>query len=340
MLTMKNEIKYSLLLILLASLVSCEDIIHSDKNYIKNTFEFNAILEDQTKSVIMPLHPGNKWLYNVAEYYKGGLKTIHKDSILVLREVEIDKGKWFEVYHPFINKTQNILLTNTKTGLWMRCANCNNIILLEAQYPVGSNPYFAGSVFGPALVGYRYNDSLSIHKDTLHKYIEWIVSHYPMPDEKYDYNSWYFVKSKSYKTGYKTDSYVVDFGLMKGRQSYDMFYSLAGAELFRDGKPDKSIPYTEQVIDLGNVITGNVATKNKDLFVNNFSSELIVTEIDFYPNTTEFVISGTYPQTIGPGEGFNADIQYRPKSLGRKEILFVVFTSKDEYYFKLIGNGI
>lgn len=80
-------------------LVSCDDIINSDKNYIKKTFNPSQVLDDQTRSVIMPLHPGNKWYYYATEIKNGKLRNLHIDSIEVLREVIINSEKWYEVWH-------------------------------------------------------------------------------------------------------------------------------------------------------------------------------------------------------------------------------------------------
>ncbi|OGU18153.1 MAG: hypothetical protein A2475_08810 [Ignavibacteria bacterium RIFOXYC2_FULL_35_21] len=147
--------------LLLGLFSSCEDIINSDENINKYGIHYNYVLTDQTNSVIMPLHVGNTWIYNVQEIKSGSLVREYLDTIKVVNEVLHNNEKWFEVW--WINDDNStIFLTNTDVGLWMKCEICDNKSSLEAQYPKLTSPYLAS-----------VNDNVKtlVYDDSLDEYV-------------------------------------------------------------------------------------------------------------------------------------------------------------------------
>lgn len=126
--------------LILLPLVSCEDIIDSDQNIVKEKVVYNHVLEDQSNSVIKPLKTGNIWIYDVYTYDSQNTSQFEKniDTLIVLDQIEIKDEKWFKLN----KKTPHgfRFLTNTDKGLFQNC-NCpddgtdNDIIILKAQYP-------------------------------------------------------------------------------------------------------------------------------------------------------------------------------------------------------------
>lgn len=322
-------------------LQSCEDIINSDKNIIIKKEVYSDVLFDQTRSVIMPLHTGNTWIYRVLEYKNGILKSQHLDSIVVLREVKINNEKWYEVWHPFISRSQNILMTNTGNGLWMRCTNCNNILLMEAQYPVTLTPYIAGSVYGTAMTGYRYNDSISFIKDSLTRYCEWKKSDIQYPGELIDYTSWYESLTKGLKTGFKTDTYLAELGLVKGNQSDDIFYDLINARTYRNGELDKDYSQEATTMDFGEVNVGEIKEKTFTIVSNITTFTIFINNIEITPNRTDFSMQiPIFPVKLQPKTEFNTIAQFSPTSAGYKEATITIYTSIGNFYIIMKGKGI
>ncbi len=134
-------------------LVSCEDIVNSDKNIKITEIKYKSIKEDQENDVIMPLKTGNKWFYDVIEYDDVGMPAEYIDSIYVIQEVEIDGEKWFETYFPMLS-SENIYLSNTNEGLWVKCDKCQNGSFLLARYPDYIDVFASG-----------YPDIRNLHSD-------------------------------------------------------------------------------------------------------------------------------------------------------------------------------
>lgn len=120
---------------ILITFISCDDIVNSDKNIKITEIKYKSINENQENGVVLPLKVGNKWYYGVDEYSGDGVKLAeYIDSILVKNEYEISGERWFEVYFPMLSN-DNILMTNTDVGLWVKCDNCENQSFLMAKYP-------------------------------------------------------------------------------------------------------------------------------------------------------------------------------------------------------------
>ncbi|HPI19317.1 MAG TPA: hypothetical protein PKY56_03015 [Candidatus Kapabacteria bacterium] len=128
--------KKLILFIILSAFIfnSCNDIVDSDKNILKTKIQYKYLLEDQEKSVIMPLKVGNVWYYDVAEYNTNGDETKkYQDSIFISGIKMIGKEKWYITRFPMISD-ENIYLANTDVGLYVRC-DCEDTAFLYAKYP-------------------------------------------------------------------------------------------------------------------------------------------------------------------------------------------------------------
>jgi hypothetical protein len=135
-----------LLLIFLSILllVSCEDIVNSDKNIRITEIKYKSIKEDQENGVILPLKVGNKWHYDVTEFSVDAIKQAeYIDSIHVINETVISGERWFEVYFPVLSEG-NIYMTNTDVGLWVKCDDCENQSFLLAKYPDHQDIFASG----------------------------------------------------------------------------------------------------------------------------------------------------------------------------------------------------
>ncbi len=123
--------------------VSCGDIVDSDENIKKTAVTYAKVLENQETGVILPLKVGNKWLYTVDEINENDVVFRKRaDSIVVIRELDLDDGIWFEVYFPLISKKENVLMTNTEKGLWVRCEECDDKSFLWAEYPYQNKLFY------------------------------------------------------------------------------------------------------------------------------------------------------------------------------------------------------
>jgi len=136
--------KKLILLIILSAFIfnSCNDIVDSDKNIKKTKIQYKYLLNDQEKSVIMPLKVGNVWYYDVAEYNSNGdeIKT-YKDSIYIYGTKMIGNEKWYVTRFPMISD-EEIYLANTDVGLYVRC-DCEDTSFLYAKYPKETEQYIA-----------------------------------------------------------------------------------------------------------------------------------------------------------------------------------------------------
>ncbi|MBI5326017.1 MAG: hypothetical protein HZB41_12225 [Ignavibacteriae bacterium] len=149
---------------------SCSDIINSDDNIKKYDIHYNYVLSDQTKSVIMPLHEGNNWIFNVKELKNGNIEKEYFDTIRVINKIILNNETWFEV--KWTNSYSNTLyMTNTDIGLWMKCNICDNKSTLEAQYPSKSSPYFACKYDDMKTI--IYNDSLDEYELLTFEFYRW-----------------------------------------------------------------------------------------------------------------------------------------------------------------------
>lgn len=124
-------------------MISCEDIVNSDKNIKITEVEYKSIKEDQENNVIFPLKTGNTWYYDVYIYNEEDIATEYIDSIFVAKEVTIDREKWHETYFPMLS-SENIYLSNTNEGLWVKCDQCENQSFLLARYPEYADDFASG----------------------------------------------------------------------------------------------------------------------------------------------------------------------------------------------------
>lgn len=154
----------------ISGLLSCNDIINSDKNINKYELHYNYVLGDQTKSIIMPLHEGNYWIFNVKELKYGKIVNEYYDSIIVLNKIIQNNDPWFEVKWTK-NYSYSIFMTNTDIGLWMKCNICDNKSTLEAQYPSKSSPYLASKYDDMKTI--IYNDSLDKYEAITVEFYRW-----------------------------------------------------------------------------------------------------------------------------------------------------------------------
>lgn len=130
---MKKEL---ILLIVLSAFIinSCNDIVDSDSNIKKTKIQYKYLLNDQEKSVIMPLKVGNVWYYDVTEYNQNGNEVKkYQDSIFISGIKMIGNEKWYVTRFPMISD-EEIYLANTDVGLYVRC-DCEDTAFLYAKYP-------------------------------------------------------------------------------------------------------------------------------------------------------------------------------------------------------------
>jgi hypothetical protein len=115
---------------------------NKDEPYDKyQKIHYNYVLNDQTKSVIMPLHIGNTWIYHVTEYDdKGNISKEFDDTIYVEKEHSINNEIWYDVSWFRYNSPNIRTLTNTNVGL-IEKTDCDSIPNLVAEFPVTHNTY-------------------------------------------------------------------------------------------------------------------------------------------------------------------------------------------------------
>mgnify|MGYP006285017401 CR=1 FL=1 len=134
-------------------ITSCEDIVNSDKNIRITEVEYKSIKEDQENNVIMPLKAGNIWYYDVTEYNDDEKISEYIDSVYIIKEVTLNGEIWYETYYPMLSE-ENIYLSNTNEGLWVKCENCENVSFLLARYPNFDDVFASG-----------YPDIRNLHSD-------------------------------------------------------------------------------------------------------------------------------------------------------------------------------
>ncbi|MBI5326014.1 MAG: hypothetical protein HZB41_12210 [Ignavibacteriae bacterium] len=125
------------ILIIALIFISCEQSEVHDKY---QPILYNYILTNQTKSVIMPLHIGNRWIYQVSDFNsKGDLINSGYDTIYVVKDTLIGYERWFNV--KWINYNNLRIITNTDIGLSDKYSICGGYSNNEVFYPAYYSSY-------------------------------------------------------------------------------------------------------------------------------------------------------------------------------------------------------
>ena len=225
---MKKYFIIPFIIFLLGLFSSCKDIINSDENINKYSIDYTYVLTDQTKSVIMPLHEGNTWIYQITEYDLNGIVTKQSlDTIFVSKEITLNNEIWFEVVDKMFNYTDSTVMVNTDLGLWYKCNPCDSMSYLEAQYPLKNSPYYAGENYFDFF--YRDStDSLVFVSETINRMANFEnVSKVNIPAGTFDcikYTNWFESKilSKAYNPSY-VRYYVPDLGMIREEHYVNRF---------------------------------------------------------------------------------------------------------------------
>lgn len=217
---MKNIFMVITAILIVLMVSSCDDIINSDENLNKFEIKYNYVLKNQTKSVIMPLHAGNNWIYMITKYdIKGNIESQSFDTISVTREIKINNEIWFEVINSMYHYTDSTVMVNTDLGLWYKCNPCDSLSYLEAQYPIKNSPYYAGENKFNYMIP-DSNDSFILISETIHRMAKFEnVPKIKVPAGTFEcikYINWFesINLSKTYNPRY-TRYYVPDLGMIK-----------------------------------------------------------------------------------------------------------------------------
>lgn len=330
---MKKFIYLFTIILLAIGANSCKDIIDSDDNILKEKIDYNFVLNDQKNSVIMPLQPGYKWFYKVRENGKEYL-----DSIEVVAETEINGEKWFEVRFPMFNG-ENVYMTNTDMGLWLKCGVCENDSYLIAQYPLKDKKYFAGSF--ETLI--RYDDGNGndvFEKDTMFKWGEYTEfgdkTVYGGTYNCIKYDKWFESKhDPSRKTAKYIEYYSVDLGPVYSeittidQQGIYKSYELLGTNFKNKDKLQNVYEIDFGIIPIGSSKELQVA----NFFLNESQQSVNINSINLNLNLTPVIlISPTmFPITIAPIESLTLRLKCTPTAIGSYSGIMTVNTSIGSY---------
>jgi len=349
--------KYFIYLIIFAAFLilnSCREIIDADPNVSITKISYTKVLDNQSTSVIMPLKPGNQWIYKVTKYdMNGSMQSQGYDTIRVLSEININGEKWFNVINPLDNAIDTTLLTNTDVGLWLKC-NCNDSkSRLKAQYPVNYQQYFSGDFQALSLTN---GNTFKTYMDTMNIWAKAEnISNFVTPTGNYNcikYRNWLEKKTLNADPlpdkvdPYMIEYYVPDFGLLRRDQYYpisntansiQVIYELVSQNITGGGCLEQKL--TEK--DFGNITLGaSEALQIPNILINNSPDTVKIMSIIFEsPNGTTTKISD-YPQYIQPGNSFYVTILVEPTSVGAFEVKVTIQTTCGEYTFKVNGKGV
>jgi hypothetical protein len=339
--------KYLLMLILSVFVLnSCKDIITSDDNILKKKIEYNYVVTDQGKSVIMPLHAGNRWIYKVTEKALSGQSNkISYDTILVLSEKNINGEKWFETQY-MCSAANPVLLTNTDVGLWFKCSCDDNSSYLEAEYPKFEDKYLSGNF---NTISY-HSDSMKLSFDTLQRWTDMSrfnnLSVIAGTYNGFKYHSYMICVNDPKITTLTTNSYffVPNLGLVRYEQysindnvNPEKVYELISSTLLLED----SLNQGKYEYDFGNIKLGNFETVLlENLLINNTGKDVTVNSIEFIGDAKAFTLESALPLVITNGGSFNLKISASPLAAGKVEILVLINTSAGKYYLKITATGV
>lgn len=170
------RIIHVLLLLMILPLASCQDIMNSDSEILKekvsNEVEYGKVLSKQTNNVIKPLKVGNLWNYKFYKYYEpeDDYVFLENYSLEVVERVEINDEVWFlmndETPHSYT------YLTNTDVGLLQNC-NCpedkyaEEWIIMKAQYPSSVGDEYLGESY-PSIIS-ENNETIELTTQMIRK---------------------------------------------------------------------------------------------------------------------------------------------------------------------------
>lgn len=341
---MKLLQRYLVVIFITIFLFSCNDIVDSDKNIKITEITYNYVKSDQENDVVMPLKLGNKWYYDVYVYDLDS-STYHIDSIEVIKEVNLNNEKWFEVRMPmFSNK--NVFLTNTDVGLWLKCDDCNYKSFHLAKYPAISEIFVSGYIDARTIPNINENYSDSLVKLTIIKSIGNSTINVP-------YGNFDCLK---YESRFKTDDgetshvpfmiehYALETGLIKMEE----FYSQTRIARVFELRNNPSINY-DDCLESSDIYTDDIPKNSTHIekvkLINNTLKDIKVTNVVIVSesNTGVFTIpnSVVFPFEIKAGDFTYLNININPNQLSRfYGLLKVISTSGCFYEINLQGMTI
>jgi hypothetical protein len=303
--------------------VSCGDIVDSDENIKKTAVTYAKVLENQETGVILPLKVGNKWLYTVDEINENDLVFRKRaDSIVVISEMTLDDGIWFEVYFPLISKKENVLMTNTEKGLWVRCEQCEDTSFLWAEYPyhneflyTGEKHYVLKDAGGNAID----ENYITIGKTSQSAKIT-LSSGKEFETIKYEV----FSINRNSAEHYLGDEYFVrDFGLVKAynKPIFDMtgeIYEFSSNPVDEPPADTNDCRYYGSK-NAGYIVTGDsktltvTITNMQNIPVNIVSMQIL---FDNPEDIIEIVSNNTLPLTLDPNSSIDISVKISPITKG------------------------
>lgn len=199
-------------------LTNCKDVVDADENIHKSSVGYHRVLGNQQSGVILPLHPGNKWIYNVTDYDSlGAIKKQYLDSIVVFSDTIINGDKWFKLRFAPNYGENTVIMSNTDVGLWLKEQYCNYMC---APYPSIPEEF----VFMRDTLPSRYNNNLGVSIIDTFETISVIDSKISIPityrDKAYIGVSYFYNVQIPTRPGIFTISsceniYIPDFGLYR-----------------------------------------------------------------------------------------------------------------------------
>ncbi|MCO5251774.1 MAG: hypothetical protein M9949_10190 [Candidatus Kapabacteria bacterium] len=346
---MKKSINLLALLTLLF-VVSCGDIVDSDDNIKKTAVTYAKVLENQETGVILPLKVGNKWLYTVDELNENELVFRKRaDSIVVISELTLDDGIWFEVYFPLISKKENVLMTNTEKGLWVRCEQCENKSFLWAEYPYQNKLFYVMEKH--FVISDSNGDTLAEDFGSIGKTAQ-SASIKLSNGQEYEtikYDVFAINKEKMITQLHLGDEhYVPDFGLVS---SYIKPYSKMIGENYElvqfinEEQEDKSCVFDEY-INLGEIRKDSLVTISKEI-INTTNNSFKLKGIAIIP-ATEIISFGKFKPSmhewlnasLKPGQTQSIEIKVTPDKLGEfSTTVMIIYSDLNKCFYNILIEG-
>jgi hypothetical protein len=330
--------------------VSCGDIVDSDENIKKTAVTYAKVLENQETGVILPLKVGNKWLYTVDEINENDLVFRKRaDSIVVISEMTLDDGTWFEVYFPIISKKENVLMTNTEKGLWVRCEQCEDKSFLWAEYPYQNKLFYV--IEKLFVISDANGDTISKNNGSIGKTAQ-SASVKLSNGQEYDtfkYDVFAINKEKMTTELHLGDEhYVPDFGLVSAlikpySNMIGEYYELI--EFKHDEQDDNSCVFDEY-INLGRVPMDSIVTIKKEI-INTTNNSFKLKGIAIIP-ATEIISFGKFSPSmhewlnasLKPGQTQSIEIKVTPDKLGDfSTSVMIIYSDLNKCFYNILIEG-
>jgi hypothetical protein len=321
-------------------MASCGDIVDSENNINKIKQNYNSVKSDQEHGVIMPLKVGDKYIYQVTQYWNGGpIELVYNDSIVVKSEVLINGEKWFQVHYPMLNNENDIYLTNTDLGLWFKCDICNKASYLLAHYPLDKSNMPNGK--------FEFNTLLTdgnLLKDSCQRYINSnndnnLILNY---SNSYSYQHFFELLINKREFINFDCNFVENLGLIRFRLYWiDLKDSNSKPMLNRSYELKKIDTAGERVlqntfeIDFGDLPLGSQMNKTVNLLNNQSTETISIKNIVINDPSGVFIIQGMFPITLQPNSIFETTVGCRPIKIGNFESIMQIVTDNETFDVKL-----